>query len=73
MSTVRLRIFPHADEDEGYRDDAAAPVVTVKLSEFLPVIERAHCERRTWLHDFQDDEVCVSSDLYQVLRAFSTL
>ena len=72
MSTVRLRIFPHTDEDE-YRDDAAAPAVSVKLSEFLPVIERAHRERRTWLHDFVDDEVCVSTDLYQVLRAFSSV
>ena len=72
MSTARLRIFPHVDEGKG-TDTATEPVVSVKLSEFLPVLERAHTERRTWLRDFKDDEVCVTNDLYQVLQAFSAL
>ena len=73
MSTARLRIFPHVGEDTTPRDESVAPVVSVKLSEFLPVIQRASTERRTWLRDFEDDEVSVSGDLYQVLQAFSTL
>jgi hypothetical protein len=28
---------------------------------------------RTWLYDFQDDEVTVSSDLYEVLQAYRRL
>jgi len=73
MSTARLRIFPHVGDDQTGKDEAVEPVVTVKLSEFLPVIKKAHQERRTWLRDFEDDEVCVTSDLYQVLQAFSAL
>ena len=44
--------------------------VAVPLSEILPALAHAHLARRTWLRDFEDDEVTISSDLYEVILAY---
>jgi hypothetical protein len=49
---------------------AAAPCVTAPLSEILPLLADAVNSRRTWLSDFEDDEITLSSDLYEVLMAY---
>ena len=70
MATAQLRVFPyddHLDEPE----DVSQPTVSVRLTEFLPVLDRAYRERRVWLRDFGDDEVRVSNDLYEILQAFA--
>ena len=69
MSTVQLRVFPYEDVSE-HADYETQGTVSVRLSDFLPVLDRAVRERRVWLRDFQDDEIRVSNDLYEVLRAF---
>jgi hypothetical protein len=61
-------------------EDAAAPrltknsggraCVTVPLSEALPLLADAYNAQRTWLGDFDDDDVTVSADLYEVLLAY---
>jgi hypothetical protein len=47
--------------------------VTVRLSDVAELLADAVRSDRTWLYDFQDDEVTVSSDLYEVLEAYRRL
>ena len=68
MSTLQLRVFPYEDVTEDVVDETEA-TVSVRLSDFLPILDRAFQERRVWLRDFRNDEVRVSSDLYDILRA----
>lgn len=49
---------------------AGKPCVTVALSEVLPLLADAVNSRRTWLSDFDSDEITVSADLYEVLLAY---
>ena len=44
--------------------------MTVPLSEALPLLADAFNAQRTWLGDFEDDEITVSADLYEVLLAY---
>jgi hypothetical protein len=36
----------------------------------LPLLADALASRRTWLRDFEEDEITISSDLYEVLLAY---
>ena len=36
-----------------------------------PLLAQAHRDNYVWLRDFEDDEVLVSQDLYEVVRAFA--
>lgn len=50
---------------------APAPAtVTAPVSEVLPLLADAIENQRTWLADFEDDEITLSSDLYEVLLAY---
>jgi hypothetical protein len=42
----------------------------VSLGEVLPLLADAVSSDRTWLTDFVDEEITVSSDLYDVLQAY---
>jgi hypothetical protein len=44
--------------------------ITVALSDVLPLLAEAVNSQRTWLADFDDDEITVSADLYAVLLAY---
>jgi hypothetical protein len=44
--------------------------VRVTLGEILPLLADAVESDRTWLSDFADDEVTISSDLNDVLQAY---
>ncbi len=44
--------------------------IRVSVGEVLPLLADALASRRTWLRDFEDDEITVSSDLYEVLMAY---
>ncbi len=44
--------------------------VTVNLGEVLPLLADAVNSHRTWLSDFENDEITISSDLYEVLMAY---
>jgi hypothetical protein len=45
-------------------------VVSVPLGDILPMLSDAIQSNRTWLRDFRDDEVTISSDLYEVILAY---
>lgn len=44
--------------------------VTAPAHVLLPLIADAVQSQRTWLSDFEDDEVTISADLYEVLMAY---
>jgi hypothetical protein len=44
--------------------------ITVSVGEVLPLLADAVASQRTWLKDFEDDEITVSADLYEVLLAY---
>ena len=44
--------------------------VTLSLGEVLPLLLDATKNRRQWISDFADDEITISSDLYEVLLAY---
>jgi hypothetical protein len=65
---AHLRVYPTSpDADEPVLMD---PSVRVRLGDLLPLIALAQRRNYLWLQDFLDDEVAVTSDLYEVLRAF---
>ena len=71
MNSNHLRLY------DGPSDDSATALatgesqtVTVPLMEVLPLLADAVESQRTWLGDFQDDEVTLSSDLYEVILAY---
>jgi hypothetical protein len=70
MATARLRVFPRPDDQVADdRDDT--PSMPVRLIDLYPLLAQAFRDNYVWLQDFEDDEVLVSSDLYEVVRAFS--
>lgn len=47
-----------------------APTIGIRLGDLLPLLAIAHRGNYLWLRDFLDDEVRVTSDLYEILQAF---
>ena len=73
MSASYLKIYRGPEETTAPRlakTSAGKACVTVSLSEALPLLADAFNSQRTWLSDFEDDEITVSADLYEVLLAY---
>ena len=49
------------------------PAVNISFSELTQILIDASSTDRTWLQDFADDEIGISSDLYEVLSAYRHL
>jgi hypothetical protein len=64
---AHLRVYPTSLDS---RLDAQEPTVRVSLGELLPLIAVAQRKNYLWLQDFLEDEVSITPDLYEVLRAF---
>jgi hypothetical protein len=60
-----LRVFSASDAAH-----PPEPTVRISLRDMLPLIALAQRHNYLWLQDFLDDEVCVTEDLYDILRAF---
>ena len=63
---AHLRVYPLEHEEA----EPQEPTVHVGLRELLPILALAQRNNYLWLQDFLDDEVAVTPDLYQILRAF---
>ena len=72
MATCRLRLFPQTEEDAPRAVEQDATVL-VRLGDLYPVLRQALRANYAWLRDFQDDEIRVTQDFYDVVRAFSGL
>jgi hypothetical protein len=69
----RLRIYRGPQEQSSPTLSASQsghPSITVKVGEVLPLLADAMASRRTWLEDFDDDDITISADLYEVLLAY---
>ena len=66
---AHLRVYPTSFDSTM---EAQEPTVRVSLGELLPILSMAQRKNYVWLQDFIEDEVCITSDLYEVLRAFRT-
>ncbi len=72
MRNVDLQIY------DGPRDSCvpfSEPVVPTRcmripFSELLPLLAEAQQRQRSWLRDFDDEMVTISTDLYEVLQAY---
>jgi len=73
MMRGRLRVYTGPDGSEDalpVEGPVAAHRVTVPLSEIFPLLADAQQSQRTWLADFADDEITISTDLYELLLAY---
>jgi len=66
-----LRIY------RGPREEATSTIersdesrITVSVGEVLPLLADAMSSQRTWLQDFENDDITISADLYEVLTAY---
>lgn len=65
----RLRIY----DGESSSPAVSEPNVNVRFGEILTALLHALRSNRAWLSDFEDDEIQVSNDLYQVISAYTHL
>lgn len=74
MRANHLRIYSGPPEDTGGTAVAeqapAGETVTVPLNAIIPLLRDAVQSERTWLNDFEDDEITVSMDLYEVILTY---
>jgi hypothetical protein len=73
MPATHLKLYRGPEEVTAptlAKNSAGKACVTVPLSEALPLLADAYSAQRTWLGDFDDDEITVSADLYEVLLAY---
>jgi hypothetical protein len=65
----RLRLYT----GENQVNNLASPEMTITLGEISNILADAVSSRRSWLADFEDDHIQISSDLYEVLTAYKQL
>ena len=73
MNPIPLRIYDGPQGEIGAdtpETEAARETVTVGLAEILPLLAEAVQSKRMWLRDFDDDEIVISMDLYEVILAY---
>lgn len=70
MALRKLRVYNGPEAEKLLHDAAPANTVKVSLGEILPLLADAVASNRTWLTDFEADEVTISSDLHDVLQAY---
>ncbi len=72
MAGCRLRVYFGPEETtEQPSSSERHPLhrVSVSLGDILATLVEASNDGRRWLDDFQDDEVTISTDLYEVILA----
>jgi hypothetical protein len=69
MATAQLRLFPRPDDEA--HDEVHAPSVPVRLADLYPLLAQAYRDNYVWLRDFEDEQLLVSNDLFEVVRAFT--
>jgi len=72
MRTNSLRVYygPSDDTAPASTETQARETITVPLGEIVPLLADAIQSERTWLRDFQDDDITISMDLYEVILAY---
>ncbi len=70
-SALKVYFGPEEHSDI-LRHPAAVETVNVSLREILPVLVEAMNTRRGWVNDFADDDLAISTDLYEVIAAYQS-
>ncbi len=73
MKSSHLRVYHGPQEEpavQATQSTEARETVSVPLVEILPLLADAVQSERTWLRDFEDDEITISMDLYEVILAY---
>jgi len=73
MAMRQLRVYSEPDvalRDFSVVEESVDRGVQVTLGDILPLLADAVASNRTWLTDFADDEITISSDLHDVLQAY---
>ena len=73
MASCQLKIYRGPSECRPHtisKTDAGESRITVSLGEVLPLLADAVNSRRTWLDDFDDDDITMPTDLFEVLKAY---
>lgn len=73
MAQPRLRVYYGPDDNTRTplaSDTRPQGAVTVPLRDVFSWLLDACHSGRTWLRDFEDDEVTISSDLHEVILAY---
>ncbi len=66
---AHLRVYPESLQLNV--SPAQDPSIRVSLRDLLPLLATAKRNNYLWLQDFLDDEVQITSDLYEVITAFN--
>lgn len=72
MARAQLRVYygPQTDACSVSQSQEQRDTVSVSLGEILPLLADAVRSQRTWLADFEDDEVSISTDLYECILSY---
>ena len=72
MAQGQLRVYhgPESNYASVASENIESRTVTVPVGEILPLLAEAVASERTWLRDFKDDEMRISTDLYEVILAY---
>ncbi len=72
MARSRLRVYygPEKGCATAAKPKAEENAVRVPLGEIFPLLADAVNSQRTWLRDFEDEEIAISADLYEVILAY---
>jgi len=73
MAMRRLRVYSGPELNQptvAPLETSSEQYVRIRLGEVLPLLADAVVSNRTWLTDFKDDEISISSDLHDVLMAY---
>jgi hypothetical protein len=70
MIRSRLRLYVGPEKDESPVATASRRTVTVPAGDIIALLADAAGSSRAWLADFEDDEMTISTDLYEVLLAY---
>ena len=75
MPAPRLRVYsgPQPKPAEPAKSVAEEDRIRIALGDIYPVLADAIRHDRTWLQDFVDDEITISSDLYELILAYQNL
>ncbi len=69
MQSNYLRLYSEPEEHPAAVEEQET-LVKVTLGEILPLLADAVSSKRTWLRDFVNDDVSISSDLHEVILAY---
>jgi hypothetical protein len=73
MARSHLKIYQGPEREHQVTPAASVngrSCVTMPAGDVISLLADAVRSQRTWLTDFEDDEITISTDLYEVLMAY---